>query len=285
PPPPPPPPPPPDTTGPPPPTVSFAATAVPDPGLPPTWTQTPAPGAFTAPSPPAPPSPPATPPPPTPHPVRPPRERSILARLTLCLVLVAWGALAAADLAGADVAAGAYPALALGLCGAGLLVGTRYGRSRWLVAWGLAFALATAVISGAESARDSWPGPVVDRTIRVTSVSELPARDRFGAGAVSYDLSDLDLANAAAGGSFGSARMAAQIGVGEIIVTVPRELDVAVRTELDGGSVTYFDVEQGSLDDAVLTHTDLGPDGVGGGSLNIHLIGGFAHLEVRRATA
>ena len=84
------------------------------------------------------------PPPPAyypPHPVavRPPNPRKrgpILFWFTLALVALAVGVLGIVDVAGGTVAASAYPALALGICGLMLVVGAFFGRAGGLIALG-----------------------------------------------------------------------------------------------------------------------------------------------------
>ncbi len=239
--------------------------AVPPPGgqVPPPWQP-----AYPAAPPPLPPRPPVPP--------RPPRERSHLFAMTLSVVLIGLGVLATADVLGADPSAGAYPALALALTGAGLLVGAWYGRSRSLIFWGLLLALITTVTTVASHA-EGIPNKAVDDTVTVTQVDQLPTDDRYGAGQVQYDLTGLDLAGQ-------SAKMHAQIGFGEIVVVVPENVDVTVHARTGVGGLTLFGTESGGVNDKV-DRTDVGPDGPGGGTLDLDLYAGFGHLEVRRATS
>src|SRR4029079_753262 len=103
----------------------------------------------------APPQAPATPPParptypvwtPAPPPPSPPKERSVLGRVTLCTALIVVGLLvgwnAATD---HHVTARVVFAAALGVVGLGLVVGAFAGRARGLVVWGVVLtALASA---------------------------------------------------------------------------------------------------------------------------------------------
>lgn len=230
--------------------------------------------------PPAPPQPPyaAGPPvpPPPPVPPQPPRPRSHLFALTASVALIALGLLAAFDVAGARPPGGAYPALALTVVGLGLVVGTWFGRARGLVFWGLVLSLATVVGAAADHTR-ALSGDSVDRTVTVSSVSQLPSADRYGAGQVEYDLSGLDLAGS-------TAAMNAQIGFGEIVVVVPRDLDVVVDARTGLGGLTLFGSDTGGASQH-RERTDYGPDGPGGGTLDLTLYAGFGHLEVRRAAS
>jgi phage shock protein PspC (stress-responsive transcriptional regulator) len=231
-------------------------TGAPVPPQPPMW---------TAPVPPQPPVPP-----------RPPKPRSHLFGVTFSLALIALGTLGVIDLYGADVSAGAYPALALGVVGTGLLVGTWFGRARGLIFWGLVLVpvLAIATIAGQAS---SISHRAVDKTVTVSQVDQLPTDARYGAGQVEYDLTGLDLAGR-------TADMSSQIGFGEIIVTVPRDLDVRVDARTGVGGLTIFGDESGGVNERDI-RTDTGPDGLGGGHLDLKLYAGFGHLEVRRAAS
>lgn len=212
-----------------------------------------------------------------PAPPRPPKPRSYLFGLTVSTALIAVGVLAAVDASGADPWPGTYPAVVLAVIGLGLLAGTWYGRARGLVFWGLVLALVTTAASVAGHAAASFPNRTVDTTVTVSQVDEVPTADRYGAGQVEYDLSSLDVAGQ-------TVRMRAQIGFGEIVVVVPPDVDVTLDARTGVGGLTLFGQESGGVGDRV-QRTDLGADGVGGGTLDLRLYAGFGHLEVRRATA
>ncbi len=110
-----------------------------------------------------------------PLPPEPPRPRSLLGRVTFALVLLALGVLATADLGGADVPSAAYPALIVAGAGLGLLVGTRYGRGRWLIALGVLGTLALPPAVFADSYRGDW----VDQSERAIAPADV-GRDRAG---------------------------------------------------------------------------------------------------------
>ncbi len=90
-----------------------------------------------------PPQPPTAWSPSPPPPPAPPRARSMLFAGTMSCLLIALGTLGAVDAGGGDVSGGAYPALALGVVGAGLVLGAWVGRSRGLVVVGLQLSVAT----------------------------------------------------------------------------------------------------------------------------------------------
>jgi len=225
--------------------------------------------------------PPGSPPAPAqlpPRPPAPPRERSMLGGLTLSAVLLALGALAAIDASGADLPHGAYPATALTVLGLGLLVGAWLGRARGLVWLGIVLAVVTLVASLTAPWQDRFENGQVDLDLRPTSVAELPADAEYSAGQVRYDLTGVPFEGQAG-------RLGAQIGFGEIVVTVPSDVDVTVHASTGVGAINLLGADGAGGFGTDRTLTDLGADGAGGGTLDLDLQAGFGHVEVRRAQA
>ncbi len=82
--------------------------------------------------------------------MRSPRKRGpILFWFTLALIALAEGVLGIVDLAGAEIAGPAYPALAVAITGAMLLVGAFFGRAGGLILVGLVSAVALAATTAA----------------------------------------------------------------------------------------------------------------------------------------
>ena len=101
------------------------------------------------------PQPPAYVAPPVAYRVPNPRRRGpILFWFTLALIALSEGLLGMVDLAGANVAGSAYPALAVAICGVMLLVGAFFGRAGGIILLGL---IASASLAGATAA-DQWDG-------------------------------------------------------------------------------------------------------------------------------
>ena len=202
-----------------------------------------------------------------------PRPRSILFAVTLSCILIALGALGAADASGASVRNGAYPALALAVVGAGLVAGAWFGRSRGLIIAGLVLAVMTAGAVGADRI-GRFSGDAVDITLRPATVAEMPTSADYAVGNATFDLTNVEFSDA-------EASMKLSIGAGEIIVIVPRDVDVTVNASMGVGEVQLFSDSSGGpgVDRTV---TDLGGDGPGGGSLDLTLDAGVGNLEVRR---
>ena len=105
---------------------------------------------------------------------RPPRPKSILGRLTLAALLIVLGGLALLD--AADVL---YPdpvhylATAVGVIGGGLLVGTLFGRARWLIFIGLV--LAPFLFLASFVSEWSFSGEAGDRYVQVHTIDDLEA--------------------------------------------------------------------------------------------------------------
>jgi len=217
------------------------------------------------------PPPPAVPP----APVREPKQRSILGRLTLSALLLVLGITAALDAGGAiDPQARHYLALTVGVLGLGLLVGAWRGRARGLIWLGLPLTVALVAVSAAEVSLDGGAG---DRQYRPLSVVEIQDEYRVGVGNLRLDLTAVEFTER-------SVVTALSAGIGNVEVIVPRDVDVEVVGKTGIGPAELFGerVNGGSQERTVL---DDGPDGEGGGSLRLTLEVGVGRVEVDRATS
>jgi phage shock protein PspC (stress-responsive transcriptional regulator) len=209
-------------------------------------------------------------------PADPPAPRSLLGRLTFCLVLLALGALATADLSGADIRAAAYPALVVAGAGLGLLVGSRYGRGRWLIALGVLGALALPPAVFADAYRGDW----VDQNkqaITPTDVAGIAPEYSYRGGVVRLDLSGVNFTDQAV-----TTRI--ELGVGDTELIVPANVDVITDVDLGIGEAEVFGSEHNGLGVSERGRDD-GADGPGGGTLTVEIEQGIGHVEVRRAAA
>jgi hypothetical protein len=233
-------------------------------------------GPFAPPGPPPPPPPAA--PPPTAHwqsPPPPPRPRSRLGLFTVSVAVLLLGAMIAADLAGAEIAPLAYFAVPLAVLGAGLVVGTWFGRARWLIPLGLVLMLVLG--SGVVVFEDrSWTRPGVGViALQLDSVDEIPQGWYRDIGAIEVDMSDVDFEGT-------TTTVEIRVGLGAIQVVVPSDVDVIVDAAVNVGSVSVFDEAWSGMGVGRRTVTDVGRDGPGGGELCIIASVNTGSIDIRR---
>ncbi len=205
-----------------------------------------------------------------------PRRRSPLRRITLSLTVVIVGLMIAIDRAGGlDISLRTYLAVALGLVGAGLLVGARFGRARGLALLGIPLAIALLI---AASAPVIGHGPVGDRTWTPLTAGTIQRDYEVRAGTAALDLARVDFSHA------GDVTSRVQIGAGTIDVTVPPDVDVAIHGHTGAGQVQLLGVGRAGLG-VDQTLNDTGADGPGGGHLDLTVEAGVGTVEVHRATS
>jgi phage shock protein PspC (stress-responsive transcriptional regulator)/predicted membrane protein len=225
-----------------------------------------------------PPVPPAPPEPPKPRkPPRPPRERSALGRLTFSVALLALGGLAIADLLGTDVPAGAYFAVALAVAALGLLVGSFVGRARGLIVWGLLLSIALGIAVAAERI-DLRSEATGERNWRPVTVEAIQPRYDHGVGLVVLDLRGVPFTDAT------NVSTRIESGVGEVQVLLPPNVDVTADGVVRLGDVQLLD-RYGRNPGTRLQVEDSGPDGPGGGRLDLSVELGVGKVEVSREAA
>ncbi len=199
-----------------------------------------------------------------------PRKRGpMLFLFTLALIALAEGVLGVVDLSGVSVVDSAYPALALGITAAMLVLGAFWGRAGGLIALGLVAAIATAGATLGNAIDDE------DRSYAPTTAGEVQEQYDFGGGRFTLDLSDVSDVDALDG------RDIAIDGVGgRIEVIVPDGMDVDVRTQVVGGDSRVFDQRSDGFDVTQNGFLD-GGDDVPDLSIHIDLVGG--EILVREA--
>jgi phage shock protein PspC (stress-responsive transcriptional regulator) len=187
-------------------------------------------------------------PPAQPRPVNPRRRGPILFWFALALMAVALGALGVADLAGADVAPSAYPALVLALSGAVLLVGAFFGRAGGIVLVGF---VATAATIGS-TVVDRWdPHRQVERPVAVADVH----------GTYHLDMGDLvvDLTRVRNLQALDGRTIEVSGGVGQLDIRVPAAVTVVTHSRISGpGGITTFGEDTGGIDTTVDSTHDAG---------------------------
>ncbi|HEX5541243.1 MAG TPA: PspC domain-containing protein [Micromonospora sp.] len=212
-------------------------------------------------------------PPPPPRPPQPPRERSPLGAVTFSMILVAIGVVALLDLGNAiDVKVSTYVAAALVTIALGLLVGTWFGRARWLIALGLVVSLALGISTVAES-QQPWRGGEV--VWNPAGYDELASHYEVKVGEATLDLTRIDFTDR-------DAQVSVRMNFGDLTVIVPRYVDVTVSAEVQAGDAEVFDKRWSGFGLPSRELTDLGEDGPGGGSLRLSVHLNVGDLEVRR---
>ncbi len=205
---------------------------------------------------------------PAPFPPNPRKRGPILFWFTLALIVLALGVLGMIDVAGADIAASAYPALATAISGVMLLVGSFFGRAGGIILLGLLSAVGLAGTSVGEH--------VTERTTTKTPLlsTSVPSRYTLDAGELVVDLSQVSDPQALDGRT-----IRIDGGAGRIVVIVPEDMDVDATAVVGGpGRVEVFGIERDGIDNGLTQSHDV-VDEIG--SLNVHAELGIGEIEIR----
>jgi phage shock protein PspC (stress-responsive transcriptional regulator) len=222
---------------------------------------------------------PAGPPPPppwattSPAPYQPPRPKRgpRLFWPTLALVAVALGCLGLYDASGGAVRDSAYPALALAVVGAALVVGSFLGRAGGLVLLGVLASLALAVTSVA-GAVGGFDGGHQQVTVTATSAADVPEDYTVNTGKVRVDLSGVRDPQALDGRV-----VDLHGGAAELVVLLPPGVRTEVRADIDGpGQIDLPDASTGGIDNALT-----GTYGTGSATLTLVTHLSIGHITVR----
>ena len=193
---------------------------------------------------------------------------------TLAAVLLALGCLGLYDVAGGDVTASAYPALALAVIGVMLVVGAFVGRAGGLVALGVVAVLAL-IGTSVGGAVDDVNGPNAARVREApATAADVSSTYTIRSGRIMLDLSRLQDPTALDGRS-----ISVTARVGEIVVVLPRGVRTEVTSHIGGpGAIEFPDNQTGGIDNSLN-----GSYGAGPGVLLLHLDLRAGHIEVRNA--
>jgi phage shock protein PspC (stress-responsive transcriptional regulator) len=165
-------------------------------------------------------------------------DRRLLRWLVIATAVVGCAALlalAGAWLAGTHAQLAAWAVVAAGA----LLVLSAFTRTiRWFVLPGVAFALAVATIAAAHV---DLRGGVGDRFYRPQSLSEVHGGYRLGAGRLEIDLRNLAF-------PAGTTQLRVRLGVGQLVVLVPRGVCVATSARIGAGYVGALERRSAGLD-------------------------------------
>lgn len=211
-------------------------------------------------------------------PAPPPRPRSILGALTMAALLIALGGLALADLAGwLYPEAWHYLATALGVVGIGLLVGTLFGRARWLIVVGLLLMPFLLVTATAAAVLPSWSfgSEFGDRVFHPVAVVELPPSYELAVGSMLVDLTDLDLTDLD-----GTSRpLEVAVGAGDVIVRLPDAMVGTVEARAGLGRIAANGRERVGIGPVeTIRFPDAAGSASGGLQLTVRL--GAGNLEI-----
>ena len=184
-----------------------------------------------------------------PRPVNPRKKGPVLFWFALAVMAVALGGLGIADLAGADVAPSAYPATALGLSAAFLLLGSFFGRAGGLILVGLVAAFATV----GSTVADRWD-PHTTTEVPV-SASQVRAEYTMDVGELVLDLTDVADPQALDGRTIHVTG-----NVGHLDIRVPAGMSVVANTDVTGiGGINALGRDGGGIDTSLTAVHHAGP--------------------------
>jgi phage shock protein PspC (stress-responsive transcriptional regulator) len=165
-------------------------------------------------------------------------DRRLFGLLALGTALVVEAVLLAAAgawLAGVDERVAAWAVVAIG---AVLVVAAFTGGARRLMLPAIAFALAVAAIA---AARVDLHGGMGERVYRPQTLNEVREGYRLGAGRLEIDLRGIAFPP-------GNTKLHVRLGMGELVVLVPRGVCVATSARIGGGFVGALEGRSGGLD-------------------------------------
>jgi hypothetical protein len=198
--------------------------------------------------------------------------------VTAFAALAVVGLLGLLDARGASVPVAGYVAAALAVVGTGLVVGTWFGRSRGLIALGVALVVLLVPIATVErlgaaaSAGDAFESV----TVVPDDVAEIDGtRTEYAAGDVRYDLTALD---------FSGERVDLEIrlGAGELVVAIPDDVTLVLDAQVGAGEIDALGERSSGL--GVSTDRTFDTD-ASAGTLVLDVSMGLGSLEVIRETA
>ncbi len=180
---------------------------------------------------------------------KPQKPRSILGRLTVAALLIGIGGLAMLDAAGVLFPDPVhYVALTVGIVGLGLLIGTLFGRARWLIVVGL---ILTPVLFLASLGAPAWSinGEAGERYVRVQSIEDLERvaySYEHDAGVLEIDLRWFE-PPADDRTDLYPIPVSARLGVGEVRIWLPDPPSAIVKAKAGIGSVDVFGSQSAGL--------------------------------------
>jgi phage shock protein PspC (stress-responsive transcriptional regulator) len=214
-----------------------------------------------------------------PPPPRRPRRRAFLGPLTFAVALIASGlALALDNLGVVDLSLGQVLAVFLTVLGAGMLVGTWWGRAWGLIPVGLLAVPVVALTALAGSV--PVKGGVAERLFQPTTPAEVRSGYRLAGGELVLDLSKVRFGP-------GAPPIQASVAGGRLLVVVPDEVAANVRGRVGVGSLDLLGhVDTGAQVDSSVTEPPSKPParGTTAPTVRLDLQAGYGVIEVRRAS-
>jgi phage shock protein PspC (stress-responsive transcriptional regulator) len=214
-----------------------------------------------------------------PPPPRRPRRRAFLGPLTFAVALIATGlALALDNLGVVDLSLGQVLAVFLTVLGAGMLVGTWWGRAWGLIPIGLLAVPVVALTALAGSV--PVKGGVAERLFQPTTPAEVRSGYRLAGGELVLDLSKVRFGP-------GAPPIQASVAGGRLLVVVPDEVAANVRGRVGVGSLDLLGhVDTGAQVDSSVTEPPTRPParGTTAPTVRLDLQAGYGVIEVRRAS-
>lgn len=216
---------------------------------------------------------------PTPTPVPPPtpKPRSYLGAATLSLALIAVGSLIVLNVTGAaDIPPVVVLATGLGVLGLGLLVGTFFGRARWLLAIAIPLLVVTMIAAVVPS--DLRLGTEIgDYVWTPTTAVDTAEEFRLDIGTGLLDLTDLELSSTV------PTDIDASVGIGTLEVLVPEGVRVLIDGSVGAGTIEIEGLRDSSGTSASVVDEVPGNVLPGAPTINLTADVSFGTLEVSRA--
>ncbi len=206
---------------------------------------------------------------------RKPRRHSI----TLVTTVLALASGIAAGMLGAPLFA--TFAIPLGVLGLGMIVGAFLRGGRGLIVLAVPVGAAAMLISVLPTGPNGYPAPFDAPWRGAESVHVHPKTEqqlqpdyRTSVGEIELDLTDLPLDGR-------TVHTTASSQLGRVDVVVPRDVDVDAKCSTKAGSVSCLDEQRAGTHTSTQVH-DTGPDGPGGGQLQLDLSTSTGEVEISR---
>ncbi len=195
------------------------------------------------------------------------RPRRSVTVVTLALALIAGGFSVAGGLP--PTAALAIP---LGVLGLGMIAGAFLRGGRGLI--GFAIPVAALALLASVLPVSPWRG-VTTVELHPTTLGSVQERYTGSVGRIRLNLDDLAFTDG------DRLTTSARLGLGEVSVQLPPDVDATVRCSADRGEVDCLGEQEGGRGVRAST-TDYGTDGPGGGNIVLDLHASTGHVEVTR---